>query len=317
MKASADSSGSEGRPGLRGLAFLGGCLALSVGSPVLLVAVPLAACGLLLPGVPPRGVILGMVLMAVALLGGGGGGLADVDRGWTLLLAGGFVAATLAGPRRPFIERALVALGVAMVWAVGILSLSGGWNALDLMVGERIAAGTAATLQLGSSWIGSEGGGSFGEAARRTAEAQHFLFPAQAGLAALLGLGGAWWLHQRVSGTSDAAAIGSLRGFRFPDAMIWIFIAGVGIVLAAGWTEGWGRFGANLMVFVGALLALRGAAVLLVLTGGVTWFRGLLVLVGLIVAAPVLLAGALVVGLGDVWLDLRTRALRDAGSAPE
>jgi len=317
MEASADSSGSEGRPGLRGLAFLGGCLALSVGSPVLLVAVPLAACGLFLPGVPARGVILGTVLMTVALLGGGGGGLADVDRGWTLLLAGGFVAATLAAPGRPFIERALVALGVATGWSVGTLLLSGGWSALDLMVGERIAAGTAATVELGSSWLGSEGGGSFGDAARRTAEAQHFLFPAQAGLAALLGLGGAWWLHQRVSGGSDAAPIGPLRGFRFPDAMIWIFIVGVGILLVSGWTEGWGRIGANLVVFMGALLALRGAAVLLVLSGGVTWFRGLLILVGLFVAAPVLLTGALVVGLGDIWFDLRTRALRDAGPAPD
>lgn len=317
MEASVDSSGSEGRPGLRGLVFLGGCLAFSVGSPVLLVAVPLAACGLLLPGVPPRGVILGMVLMAVAVLGGGSGGLPDVDRGWTLLLAGGFVVATLAAPRSPFIERALVALGVAAVWTGGNLFLFGGWGALDLMVGERIAAGSAATLELGSSWLGSEGGGSFGDAARRTAEAQHFLFPAQAGLAALLGLGGAWWLHQRVSGGSEAAPVGPLRGFRFPDAMIWIFIAGVAVLLVHGWSDGWGRIGANLVVFMGALLALRGAAVLLVLSGGVTWFSGLLVLVGLFVAAPVLLTGALVVGLGDVWFDLRNRALRDAGSAPD
>jgi hypothetical protein len=317
VKASVDSSDSRGRPGLRGLACLGGCLALSVGSPVLLVLVPLAACGLFLPGVPTRGVILGVVLMTVALLGGGVGGLADVDRGWTLVLAGGFVAATLSGPRTPFTERALVAVGVATGWTVGVLLLSNGWNSLDGMVGERIAAGTAAMLDLGGSWFESDGGGAFGDAARRTAEVQHFLFPAQSGLAALLGLGGAWWLHGRVSGEQRAAPMGPLRDFRFPDAMIWVFIAGIGILLVFGWSDGWGRIGANLVVFMGALLALRGAAVLLVLAGGVTLFRGLLILVGLFVAAPVLLTGALVVGLGDVWFDLRTRALRDAGSAAE
>jgi hypothetical protein len=316
MEAGA-SSRPGGRPGLRGLALLGGCLVLSVGSPILPVLLPLALFGLLLPGVPTRSVVVGAVLLGLVILGGGGG-LSDVDRGWTLMVAGGFVAATLTGPGRPFVERALVGLFVAAGWAVVVLAGSGGWPMLEALVGRRIDAGMAATLELAEGW--GEGGAGFREAAQRTAEVQRLLFPAQAGLATLLGLGGAWWLHLQVSGDAKgarSAGLGRLEDFRFPDPMIWILITGLALALVFGWNEGWGRAGANLVVFMGALFALRGAGVLLYLWGGLSWLRGLLLVVALVVAAPVVLAGAMAVGIGDAWLDLRARAARNAGSASE
>jgi hypothetical protein len=309
-----------GRPGLRGLALLAGCLVLSVGSPVLPVILPLALFGLLLPGVPTRSLVLGAVLLGLALLGGGGGGLPDVDRGWTLMVAGGFVAATLTGPGRPFVERALVGVFVGAGWAFVVLAGSGGWPVLEALVAARIDAGMTATVELTQGWEGFGGGAGFRDAAQRTAEVQLFLFPAQAGLATLLGLGGAWWLHQQVSGDPlgrRAVGLGRLEDFRFPDPMIWILITGLILALGFGWGAGWGRAGANLVVFMGALLALRGAGVLLYLWGGLSWWRGLLLAVGMVLAAPVVLMGAMAVGIGDVWFDLRTRAARNAGSAPE
>lgn len=317
MDAGAPSS-PGGRPGLRGLALLAGCLVLSVGSPVLPVLLPLALFGLLLPGVPVRSVVIGAVLLALVLLGGGGGGLPDVDRGWSLMVAGGFVAATLAGPGRSFMERALIGLLVGAGWAGVVLAGSGGWPTLEALVGARIDAGMAATLELTEGWQG--GGAGFREAAQRTAEVQRLLFPAQAGIATLLGLGGAWWLHLQVSGDAEgrrSAGVGRLEEFRFPDPMIWILIAGLALALVFGWGEGWGRAGANLVVFMGALFALRGAGVLLYIWGGLSWLRGLLLVVGMVVAAPVVLAGTMAVGIGDAWLDLRARAARNAGSAPE
>ena len=62
---------------------------------------------------------------------------------------------------------------------------------------------------------------------------------------------------------------------------------------------------------------MRGAAVLLFLNGGLIGLGFLLVAVGMLVLAPVLIMGvlapvlimgALLVGVGDTWLDLRSKA---------
>jgi hypothetical protein len=67
------------------------------------------------------------------------------------------------------------------------------------------------------------------------------------------------------------------------------------------------RLGANFAFFAGALYALRGIAVFLALSGGLKWSGWILALLGFILAAPVLLTGAMLAGLGDTWLDLRSR----------
>ncbi len=279
---------------------------------MLVVAVPLALALLLLPGQGAWSGLLGGALLALALFGRPAGGMGDVDLGWSILLGGGFVAATMKWPERSFTERALAALGLAAGWTSLVLVGSGGWGILEARVEARIAAGMQATLELGRGWMGG-GEGGFADAAARTAEVQLFLFPAQAGIAALLGLGGAWWLHQRIAlGRHDG--VRALRDFRFPDGLVWVLIGGIALALLFGWAGEVGRFGANLAAFMGALFALRGAAVLLALSGGPGLFGGLLILVGLVVATPLLLAGAMAVGLGDVWFDLRSRANRDAGS---
>ncbi len=303
------------RPGLRAVALVVGVLALSVGSPVLLVLLPLALTALLLPETGMRGALLGGGLLALALLGGGGGGLPDVDRGWGILLGGGFVAATLAWPERAFIDRGIAAVAFAAGGAGLVLLSTGGWAILDALVAERIATGTEATTELGRSWLGEGGEAGFAAAAARTAEVQRYLFPAQAGAASLLGLGAAWWLHARVFlGRSDG--VGSVRSFRFPDPLIWVLIMGLVLVLAAGWDTDPGRLGANLAAFMGVLFALRGAGVFLVLSGGMGWFGVLLVAVGLVLATPVMLAGATMLGLGDAWFDLRARAAGKGDSPP-
>jgi hypothetical protein len=96
-----------------------------------------------------------------------------------------------------------------------------------------------------------------------------------------------------------------LKEFRFNDQMVWVLILGItALLLSSGAVE---RAGANAVVFVGALYALRGAGVVLFLTGGVSLFGGLLFLVGFIVLAPFVTLGAMFIGLGDTWFDLRGR----------
>ena len=64
--------------------------------------------------------------------------------------------------------------------------------------------------------------------------------------------------------------------------------------------------GINLLVFFGALYVVRGAGVLAWLLGPKRWARVLLVTVG-VIAWQLLAPFALVLGVGDTWLDWRGR----------
>jgi hypothetical protein len=91
-----------------------------------------------------------------------------------------------------------------------------------------------------------------------------------------------------------------------------VFIVGVVVLLgSSGLLE---RVGTNAVVFMGALYALRGAAVVLFLAGGVSFLGGFLLVLGFLLVAPVFLTGAFAIGLGDTWLDLRARLQRTSPS---
>ncbi len=130
--------------------------------------------------------------------------------------------------------------------------------------------------------------------------------PAFLGLSSLSGLAVAWWGYVRLSAGSGLG-LGPLRDFRFNDHLVWLFLIGVAlIVFGAG--EGWTSGGGNAVVFMGGLYAMRGAAVLLFLSGGLTGLGFLFLIVGMLFLWPVLIPGALLVGVGDTWFDLRSKA---------
>ena len=98
----------------------------------------------------------------------------------------------------------------------------------------------------------------------------------------------------------------SLTEFRFPDVLVWVLIAGVAL-LVVPLADGAARVGSNLVFFMGALYAVRGAAVIMFLSGGLSFFGYVLLALGLVLVPPLVLTGALVIGIGDTWLDVRTR----------
>ena len=138
-----------------------------------------------------------------------------------------------------------------------------------------------------------------------TALLQGRIFPGVLGLVSMAALGWAWWLHAKVNrGRTDGLA--PLSEFRFNDLLVWVMVAGVGTLLLGG--EAWARVGANTVVFMGGLYALRGMAVVLFVSGGFTVVGTVLAAAATLLLAPVVMVGAMLVGLGDTWLDLRTRA---------
>ncbi len=284
-------------------------MALAVGHPLVLVGVPFALLSFLAPGPRLRSLLAGAVVFALIFAGSPSEGLWYLERGWTVLVGGWFVAVTMARPGLPLVQRSLLSVGGAAAWAAGTLLFLGGWEVAQSRIQARLDAGATATLDLLGGRLEGTGDGvgqAFADAVVRTAELQGLVFPALLALATLAALGVAWWLHLRLAAGTDRG-LGPLRLFRFPDVWIWALVGGLALVALAGWTEGWGRVGTNLIVFMAGLYVLRGLGVALFLTGGVSLMGGILVGVAAILAPPLLLAGAMALGVGDSWFDLRSR----------
>ncbi|MEX2294933.1 MAG: DUF2232 domain-containing protein [Gemmatimonadota bacterium] len=294
---------------LRPLGLFALAMTLAIGQPFVLVAVAFTILTILSPGGRFGALALAAVGFAVVFAGEPGGGLWYLERGWAIHVGGLFAALTLWHPERPFLPRAVLALVGASVAGGALLLAVDGWSVVEGTIVMRLQEGATATVELMGATFGREVAPAVGETIAQTVNIQTVLFPALVGLSSLASLGVAWWLHLRLATGSDRGLAG-LREFRFPDPMVWILIAGLALVMVAGWSMGWGRVGTNLLAFMGALYVVRGAAVLLFLSGGLSLGAGLLLAVGLLLAAPVLIGGAVLIGLGDSWLDIRARLRR-------
>jgi hypothetical protein len=290
-------------------------LAFSAVSPIVLVGLPFVLLVLLLP--IRRLGALGLAGLVLVLTIGGSppSGLWYAERGWSLLVGGWFVALTMRWPTVAFASRAMGAAFGSLATSVVFFAVRPmSWAVLDWRMGERIRQGVTTALQTIQALQGGDTlSPVLADAVYSTAESQAVLFPALIGLVSIGALGVAWWLYVRVA-QGARGALGPLKDFRFNDHLVWLFVAGL-MALIVG-TEGlWNRAGSNAVLFMGALYALRGAAVVLFVNGGISALGVVAVTLGMIFLAPALIFGALVIGLGDTWLDIRTRAARaaDAG----
>ncbi|MGD8319136.1 MAG: DUF2232 domain-containing protein [Gemmatimonadota bacterium] len=300
------------RPWLRATALFGITLVTSVIQPSVLVAVPFLALAATMG--MRRFPVLAAALLAtvIAVTGGSADGIWYVERGWALLVAGWFTAVTLRRPASPFSRRALVSVAGAAVVVGLLLSVrSGAWGTIEWAVKDRMTHSVGTAME---AWRVLRGGEALPptlvSAVYQTVEAQASVFPAMLGIASMAGLGVAWWLYVRLSSGEDGG-LGPLRDFRFNDHLVWLFIAGL-LLVVLRWGDSLARVGANAVVFMGALYALRGAAVIMFLSGGLSLFGYILLGVGLVFVPPLVLTGAMVIGIGDTWLDVRNRVGSEA-----
>ncbi|HEU4993191.1 MAG TPA: DUF2232 domain-containing protein [Gemmatimonadaceae bacterium] len=258
----------------------------------------------------------------------------NLARGWSLVLAGSFGLVCLFGARRPFFPRALtalvVSLGLALIMsAMGPVSGSHMTHAVTEELGRRNSESMTilnAMIQQYPqqwSWILSQRP----ELAEFPAQTERLLkmiadlgdslYPSLLALESLAALAAAWAIYHRLARARLGPPLGPLREFRFNDQLVWGLIVGLVIVFLP--TLASVRVvGRNLLVFFGALYALRGLGVL-------SWFTapGALATTATIGFAmlwwPVLNAIAILgflllavaafgLGLGDTWADWRRRA---------
>jgi hypothetical protein len=260
-------------------------------------------------------------------------GYAAVARGWSLVVASAFGVVSIVAPRRAFFPRALSALGIAIAVGLAALLATGRDPArlsavMTAEYGRRVDGSLGAWRRhtADASWRTmaerapelAERASASVDALRQLPPAVAPLVPALVALEALGALALAWALYHRLSRVRIGPPLGALRTFRFNDQLVWGLVVGATLALVPS-LEALRPLGANLLLFFGALYALRGLGIL-------RWWApqrwGFLAGLGVALLLPVLgvalLGGTLaliaaLLGLGDTWQDWRRRFPRSAG----
>ena len=278
-------------------------LLTSTARPSVLVAVPFLV--LVATNLPHRYAILSATLIAMLIVMiGPYDGMWYLERGWALLLGGSFVGLSIVRPKMKISDRALEAVfGALMVLVILMTLIPGAWNVVDWVISDRVRATVTQVIALGGSeWLTP----AFISALYQTAEAQVLIFPALTALASMSALLLSWWLFTLFSGRNEGV-LGSVKNFRFNDHLIWIFVVGL-FLLFTRWSEPLQRVGSNAVVFIGALCAVRGAAVIVFITGGFSVLGYAMTIFGLVIVPPIVLGGAILIGIADIYLDFRKRS---------
>jgi hypothetical protein len=293
------------------LGFAAIAIVFAVVQPFLLVGVPLA---LLLMAYGPHGVRSGIVATAILVMAflGDRSGLWWFERGWALVLAGTFVWTVAWRPAWSFSTQALAALGLTVVAAALILATSPSvWVDVDALMTARASRSAQTAAQI----VGSSANGVVQAIMQRVVAFQVLLFPALLGVSSIGALGVAVAIRAWLRGDSGTS-FGKMRSFRFNDHLVWVWLVGLILVLAPVGRIA-ERIGGNAVFFMGALYVLRGMAVLISLVGGISVTAGVLGGLAAVLLYPILalmLSVMLIVGLGDTWLNVRSRVSRDRGN---
>lgn len=245
-------------------------------------------------------------------------------RGWTLLLAASFGLVSIFIGTESLFPRALSALAVATSLSFALVLVAPGGptrvgNAMATEFNRRNDQSIASLRQV-------SGQPGWKELVERSPSLQRLseesevqlaaipkwstiLMPALLALESLAALALGWALFHRMSGVALGPPLGKLRDFRFNDHLVWGVAVGASIFLLQAFAEG-RNAGLNLLVFFGFLYVLRGFGIL-------AWMSRTRALTFLLVALavfawPLVAALAFGLGLGDTWLDLRTRGARPA-----
>ena len=241
-------------------------------------------------------------------------------RGWALLLAASFGLVSIIAATEAFFPRALSALAVATSLSFALVLVSPGGptrisNAMAAEFNRRNDQSISSLRQVSNAPGWKEVVDESPTLQRLTAESEaqlasipkwsSILVPALLALESLAAMALAWALFHRMSRVEIGPHLGKLRDFRFNDQLIWGVAVGASIFLLPAFSEG-RNAGLNLLVFFGALYTLRGFGILAwaARTRALAFFIVALA----VIAWPFVTALAFGLGLGDTWLDLRTRA---------
>jgi hypothetical protein len=264
-------------------------------------------------------VILGWYA-AVSPVGPGPGNYRTLVHAWTAILAASFGLASLLTPNQRFLLRALSAVGIAIVVAfTATISTPDGVSSVRSVMKSEFSRRTEETvaavndMATSPTWRRAVQRNPALDSMVRSNESDLRMIgdrsartvPALVALESLLALTLAWVIYQRIAPAEIGPRLGALKEFRFNDQLIWGLAVGATIFFLPVFADGKDA-GLNLLVFFGALYLVRGVGVLSFITRS-RWAATLLIVITIF--APLMLGAlALGVGVGDTWMDWRTRA---------
>jgi len=277
-------------------------------APPSFVGLPLAA---LMLAARPRGaaqwgaaLLVGVPSAALLLPAARGDLVSAAAHAYIVLVAATFVVLTLVAPTRFFpqaMRASVMALGAGLVLARVIL----GTDAGDMLQWEatRQASEVLRTLIA----LRPEAYVVFDPTVRFLGET----VPALLVLQSLAGLGLAWQWHLRLAVRPLGTPLAPFRDFRFADGWVWAVVGAVTIWITPLFV-GLKAAALNLLVVVGTLYLLRGAAIVVafaVLLGvsPASLIVGLLAAAVLAVPLLLVLPGLATLGMTDTWLEFRRR----------
>lgn len=293
-------------------------------TPTLLIVI-VAACALvgLIRGGRWALPLIWVVIAAVLLTSAAGapqGAYDGLARGWTLLLAAAFGLVSVIASAEAFFTRALSALAVAIALGFGIVLVSHGGTGritatmtaeIDRRVDESNKALRDATNQ--PEWKAMFESSDGLKNLTKQSELQLaaipkwsvMLMPALLALESLAALALGWAFYHRMSDVAIGPPLGKLKDFKFNDQLVWGVAVGASVYLLKAFADG-KTAGLNVLVFFGFLYALRGMGILAWMSRGRA-MKVMLVVVA-VVALQFMAPLAFLIGLGDTWLDWRSRA---------
>lgn len=234
---------------------------------------------------------------------------------------GAFVMASLAGIRSVF-NRALASVAFATAAVAGWFATMGlGWNDLrESIISTQWALYRALFAELPST-MPTRGELDSGALAGRVADITRGIlttvdyWPAIHAVFAMAGGWLAWVWYHRIASEPIGLPPRRFREFRFSDHLVWLVIFS-GAALLAGVNGSAGLVAGNLLMFLLALYAGRGLAV--IRTALIPAPRALAVLLSItsIVLLPLAMVSATLIGLADTWLDIRRRLAPPEGAMP-
>lgn len=243
-----------------------------------------------------------------------------LTRGWALLLAASFGLVSVIAATEAFLPRALSALAVATSLAFAVVLVSPGGptrvsNAMASEYNRRNDQSIASLREVSAQPAWKDIMRKSPSLQRLTDESEEqlasipkwstILVPALLALESLAAMGLGWALFHRMSNVPIGPSLGKLRDFRFNDQLVWGVAVGASIYLLPAFAEG-RNAGLNLLLFFGFLYLMRGAGILAWMSR--TRALTFMLVVLTVFAWPLIAALAFGLGLGDTWLDLRTRA---------
>lgn len=282
-------------------------VAFALWAPASFVGLPLAA---LMLAARPRGaaqwgaaLLVGVPSVAL-LLTARGNFVSAAAHAYIVMVAATFVVLTLVAPAR-FLPQALrasiIALGAVLVLARLII----GPHAADMLQWEATRQASETLRMLIA--VRPEAYVVFDPTVRFLGQT----VPALLVLQSLAGLGLAWQWHQYLAVRPLGIPLGPFRDFRFADGWIWAVVGAV-VIWITPLFVGLKAAAINLLVVVGTLYLLRGAAIV-VAFAVMLGVSPMSLIVGLVAAAilavPLLLVipGLATLGVSDTWLEFRRR----------